>query len=211
MYFKKTPDILKPIANDLVWDIKTDEDVIFLTFDDGPVPRVTPKVLDILDEYGAKATFFCVGENIEKYPHIFQDIIDRGHAVGNHTYSHENGWKTSQYNYLKSYLKCRELSGSDIFRPPFGRISRQQVKAIKRQSTIVMWDVLSGDFDPDCSKEQCLDNVMSHSESGSIVVFHDSIKAKDRLLYALPKMLELKKEFKFVKLQFDSPEEEENK
>jgi peptidoglycan-N-acetylglucosamine deacetylase len=190
MYLTKTPDILKPIASDLLWDVKTEEKEIFLTFDDGPIPEVTPLVLDILDRFNAKATFFCVGENIVRHPEVLVEVLRRGHLVGNHTYSHEKGWDTSHYAYLKTYLKCQALTKTQFFRPPHGQIKRQQVQTLKKHTTIVMWDVLSGDFDPNCDTTKCVHNVMKSARKGSIVVFHDSLKARDTMLTALPEILQ---------------------
>ncbi|MFT5185053.1 MAG: peptidoglycan/xylan/chitin deacetylase (PgdA/CDA1 family) [Flavobacteriales bacterium] len=190
MYLTKTPDILKPIAGDLLWDIKTEKREIFLTFDDGPIPEVTPAVLDILDKFNAKATFFCVGENIVRHPEILEEVKRRGHLVANHTYSHEKGWDTSQYLYLKSFLKCQALTQTPFFRPPHGRIKRQQVQSLKDRTTIVMWDILSGDFDTNCTPEKCIHNVMKSARPGSIVVFHDSLKARKTMLIALPEILQ---------------------
>ncbi len=189
MYLAKTPSIVKPLAGDLVWDIPTSQREVFLTFDDGPVPEVTPQVLDILDEYGAKGTFFCVGENVERHPEIFLDLLDRGHSVGNHTWSHENGWRTSQMSYLKSVLRCEELVNSKLFRPPYGRIRRQQAEALRNRFHLIMWDVLAGDWDENRSVEQCVDTLIEYTRPGSVVVFHDSIKARDRVLQALPEYL----------------------
>ena len=189
MYLTKIPDIIKPFAGDLVWDIKTNEREVFLTFDDGPIPEVTPRVLDILDDYDARATFFCVGENIVRHPEIFAEVKRRGHVVGNHTFSHEKGWETSQMAYLRSFLKCQELTQSIWFRPPYGRIRRQQAQAIKCTSRIVMWDILSADFDPACTPDQCVHNVMRSAKPGSIIVFHDSLKSEKTMLAALPVVL----------------------
>jgi peptidoglycan-N-acetylglucosamine deacetylase len=190
VYLTKTPDFLKPIAADLVWDIATDKNEVFLTFDDGPHPEITPQVLEILAPFNAKATFFCVGKNAEKYPEVIEKILAAGHAIGNHTYNHESGWESGQYSYLKSYLQCRSVIDSTLFRPPYGRIKRDQVKALKPRCKIIMWDVLSGDFDPKRTPERCAATVLKHTKPGSIVVFHDSEKAKTNVLGALPVVLE---------------------
>lgn len=190
MYLSKTPAILKPLASDLVWDIRTSKKEVFLTFDDGPIPEVTPLVLDILDSYNAKGTFFCVGENVERNPQVFQEVIDRGHAVGNHTYKHENGWRTTQLSYLKSAVKCSQLVDSVLFRPPYGRIRKQQANTLKKRFNLIMWDVLSGDFDVNRTADECYSGLVRYTKPGSVVVFHDSLKAKDRVLEALPKYLE---------------------
>lgn len=189
MYLTKTPDFLKPIASDLLWDVKTKEKELFITFDDGPHPEVTPLVLDILKEYDARATFFCVGGNVERYPKVFEKVKGAGHSVGNHTYDHESGWDTSQFAYIKSYLRCQQFTGTQLFRPPYGRIKREQVRALKAHTKIVMWDVLSGDFDTKRSPEQCSATVIKHGTPGSIIVFHDSEKAKENVLGSLPQVL----------------------
>lgn len=190
MHLSKTPEIIKPIAADLVWDIPTKRREVFLTFDDGPVPEVTPLVLDILDQYDAKATFFCVGANVEKHPEVFMDVINRGHAVGNHTWAHESGWKTSQMSYFKSVLNCHSLVQSKLFRPPYGRIKKQQADVLKKRFNLIMWDVLSGDWDASRSIEKCYESVEKYTKPGSIIVFHDSLKAFDRVIHVLPMYLE---------------------
>ena len=162
---------------------------VFVTFDDGPIPEVTPYVLDILAEFNAKATFFCVGANAEKHPDLLERILNEGHAIGNHTWAHENGWKTPQFSYLRSIMQADELLNSSLFRPPYGRITKQQVDALKKRFTLIMWDVLSGDFDPTISPVQCLKNVTENTRPGSIIVFHDSIKAKNNVLAVLPDYL----------------------
>lgn len=189
MYLTKTPGILKPIASDLVWDIPTDEKVLYLTFDDGPHPGITPDVLRILDQFGAKATFFCVGANIERFPEVFDQVSQEGHAVGNHTFNHESGWDTANFSYLRSYIDCQKLTENALFRPPYGRIKREQVRALKHHTNLIMWDVLSGDFDPKRSAEKCAETVIKHARGGSIVVFHDSMKARENVLGSLPVVL----------------------
>lgn len=191
MYLVKTPSILKPLANDLNWEVKTDQKEVFLTFDDGPIPEVTEWVLDTLDAFGAKATFFCIGKNVAENPEIYRRILKKGHSVGNHTFSHAEGWKSSQISYLREFLRCEALVDSSLFRPPYGRIKREQARAISHRSDIVMWDVLSADFDPKNSGEDCLNNCLRHCKKGSIVVFHDSKKAAERMMYALPRFLEV--------------------
>ena len=190
VYLTKTPEFLKPIASDLLWDVQTDEKVLYITFDDGPHPEVTPLVLEILKKFNAKATFFCVGGNVERNPSVFSMVKRGGHAIGNHTYDHESGWETSQYAYIKTYLRCQQLTGTQIFRPPYGKIKREQVKALKDHTQIIMWDVLSGDFDQKRDPEKCASSVIKHASPGSIIVFHDSEKARENVLGSLPKVLE---------------------
>jgi peptidoglycan/xylan/chitin deacetylase (PgdA/CDA1 family) len=167
-----------------------DERVLYLTFDDGPIPQVTPWVLDTLARYDAKATFFCVGRNAAEHQDILARIRAEGHSLGNHTWDHANGWSTPTVGYLRSVLLCQAFTGSDLFRPPYGRLDRAKMRALSGRFRIIMWDVLSGDFDPQHDGEACLANVTRHAGPGSIVVFHDSIKAKARLLHALPGTLE---------------------
>lgn len=176
-------------ASPLTWKIKTPEKEIFLTFDDGPHPTITPLVLALLKKYNAKATFFCIGRNVERYPGIYRQIIEEGHAVGNHTYDHLNGWKTGNSIYLKNIILAGELIKSRLFRPPYGRIAKSQVKELAPVFKVIMWDVLSADFDVNVTPQRCLDNVLFNTRNGSIVVFHDSEKALPRLEFALPKAL----------------------
>jgi len=191
MYFIKTPQTLKNIFPAIVWDMPMYGKTIYLTLDDGPTPNVTDWTLDLLKQYGIKATFFCIGENVVNHPELFSRIRAEGHAVGNHSFTHKNGWKTDNFSYYKDILKCSEVVDSDLYRPPYGRITKRQIKTLNQKKfTIVMWDVLSGDFDVRLSEEQCLQNVLSHTKPGSIVVFHDSLKAEKRLKYSLPKFIE---------------------
>jgi len=189
----KTPWLLKKLYPALTWHKKRDSPCIYLTFDDGPIPIVTPFVLNILKQYNAKATFFCIGDNISKHPDVYQAVVDAGHRVGNHTYNHLKGWKTDDETYVANYLKCDEQLHSNLFRPPYGRIKKSQaakLQALNPNLEIIMWDVLSGDFDLNLTPENCLKNVKKHTENGSIVVFHDSLKAFPRLEYTLPLALE---------------------
>lgn len=190
MYLIKTPKIIQELFPNFSWSVPTDEKVIYLTFDDGPIPSVTPWVLETLAAWNAKATFFCVGGNVERYPEVFQQVVDAGHAIGNHTMNHLNGWNTDNIPYFHNVRHCATLTKSVLFRPPYGKIRPRQAQFLQRHYRIVMWDVLSGDFDPTISAEQCYDNVVRHVEPGSIVVFHDSLKAEEKLRYALPLVLE---------------------
>lgn len=189
MYLVKTPSIFQNYFPNFTWKIPTEEKVIYLTFDDGPTPEVTPWVLSQLAQYKAKATFFSIGKNIEQSPEIFQQVLDAGHSVGNHTYSHVNGWSVESIPYFHNVRHCARLVKSSLFRPPYGRLMPKQAQFLQRHYRIVMWDVMSGDFDPKISNEKCLTNVTKHAKPGSIVVFHDNEKAKDKLTYTLPKVL----------------------
>lgn len=202
MYLTYSPFWLKWFYPTLTWHKSRKEKFVYFTFDDGPIPVVTPFVLNTLKKFNCKATFFCIGDNVDKHPLILADIISEGHTIGNHTYNHLNGWNSSNENYIENVLKGSKLTSTRIFRPPYGRIKKSQIKEIKKQSPsteVIMWDVLSGDFDKRISKEQCVRNVLKHCKNGSIIVFHDSLKAFERLEYALPKVLEnlSKKGFEF--------------
>lgn len=190
MYLAKTPRLLQNLLHRYTWHIPTSEKVIFLTFDDGPIPEETPWVLATLKSFGAKATFFCVGDNVRKHPDIFQQILAEGHAVGNHTFNHLKGWGTETSDYLKNVEQCAEMVPSPLFRPPYGKLKPSQTRLLASRFRIVMWDVLSGDFDPAISPEQCLKNVLENIQPGSIVLFHDSLKAEERMRFALPRVLE---------------------
>ncbi len=189
MYLARVPAPVKPFFRELVWEMPGEGRQVYLTFDDGPVPDDTPWVLDTLGAHGVKATFFCVGRNAEAHPDILDRIRAGGHSVGNHTWDHLDGWRTPTTTYLRDVLRCQALSGTDLFRPPYGRISRRQARALLPRFRVVMWDVLSGDFDKTIDGERCLHNVRRHVRPGSIVVFHDSLKARDRLRHALPGVL----------------------
>ena len=197
-YFIKTPKLFPVLYRDQVWSFSSKEKNIYLTFDDGPTPEITNWVLDLLDQYNAKATFFCIGKNIELYTDIFMRISGNGHAIGNHTYDHLNGWKTSNEDYENSVLKAANIidqlnvsNKSKLFRPPYGKINRAQTKSlVKNNYRIIMWSVLSADFDNAIDEATCLNNVTKNAHNGSIIVFHDSVKAFDKLQIVLPKVLD---------------------
>src|SRR5580704_6305199 len=194
-YWVKMPFWLKMLfPKGLVWDIPdTDEPTIYITFDDGPHPTATPYALEQLERYNAKATFFCVGNNVTKYPVVYDEILKSSHTTANHTYNHMNGWKTDNNTYLQNIKKAEEHINSKLFRPPYGIIRSSQVRMLKQNDPnwkIIMWNILSGDFDREITPQQCLDNVLKYIKPGSIVLFHDSEKAWNRMSYALPKVLE---------------------
>jgi peptidoglycan/xylan/chitin deacetylase (PgdA/CDA1 family) len=194
-YFIKTPWWLKKIYPNRLWNVETKEKVIYLTFDDGPHPVATPFVLDELKKFDAKATFFCIGKNVVDQPAIYKRILEEGHSVGNHTQNHLNGWKTVTLDYLADVKEAASHIKSDLFRPPYGKIKRIQANGISKamnttSAKIVMWDILSGDFDNSLSKEKCLKNVINKTKPGSIIVFHDSQKAFPKLQFTLPPFLE---------------------
>lgn len=195
MYLTTSPWFLRIFYPQFVWKISTKGKNIYLTFDDGPHETATPFVLNELKKYNAKATFFCIGKNVAEYPDIFQQIINEGHSVGNHTFNHLNGWKTDDEVYVENILKADELIHSSLFRPPYGRMKKSQWSKLRipnseLRTKVIMWSILSGDFDIHLSPEKCLSNVLRSAESGSIIVFHDSTKAFERMSFALPHVLE---------------------
>jgi peptidoglycan/xylan/chitin deacetylase (PgdA/CDA1 family) len=198
----KTNKIVKELFSNYVWSISTTEPKVYLTFDDGPTPEITEWVLEQLKQYNAKATFFCIGNNIEKHPEIFKKIIADGHSIGNHTFNHVKGWKTSNQTYFEEVDNCEKTiqnfsinsTQTKLFRPPYGKIKLYQSKVLRKKGyKIIMWDVLSVDFDRNISPEKCLSNVTENIANGSILVFHDSTKAFPNLEYALPKTLDFLK------------------
>lgn len=189
MYAVRTPTLIQCLFPRFLWRISRPEKALYLTFDDGPIPQVTPWVLEQLRTYGAKATFFCVGDNVRKHPTLFRQLQEEGHAVGNHTMHHRDGWKCPTDVYLRDVEDCQHLVGARLFRPPYGHLCPAQKNALQKSFRIVLWDVLSGDFDDRLSPDACLDNVLQHARPGSVVVFHDSLKARIRLETALPGVL----------------------
>ena len=192
MFLHYSPFWLKAIYPRYIWHIPVKEDKIFLTFDDGPIPKITEFVLDQLRDFNAKATFFCIGDNVRKHPDVYQQLLNEGHSVGNHTYNHMNGWKTEDSVYNENISLCDQQLGisTQLFRPPYGRIKRAQAKLLPTERKIIMWDVLSGDFSAQLSPEVCLSKSIKHTKPGSIILFHDSLKAANNMMYALPRFLE---------------------
>jgi len=209
LFLPKYPSLLRVLYPERISKLENKK-AIYLTFDDGPIPEVTPWVLDLLKENDAKATFFCIGNNVKKYPEIFQRIAKDGHGIGNHTYNHLNGWNTDSATYFKNTLQAEkamaeaskmEIISSEnsepptpnykLFRPPYGKIKNSQAKKLSKKGyKIVLWDVISGDYDEDFSAEKCYQNIIKYAEPGSTIVFHDSLKAFRNLKKVLPKVLE---------------------
>jgi len=199
-YLVKTPEFVQRMFPRRYWAFSKKQHSVYLTFDDGPIPEVTPWVLSVLKKQQAKATFFCIGNNIDKHPEIFKSILEDGHSIGNHTYNHLNGRKTNSLNYLNNVQKAEETilkfenvktpKYMKLFRPPYGKLTSTQAKILQKNGyKIIMWDVLSADFDQTISEEKCLQNVLNNIQAGAIVVFHDSLKAEKKLRYVLPKIL----------------------
>jgi len=186
-----TSNIFQHISQkDIIWKINTSNKEIFLTFDDGPVERVTDFVLEELSKYNAKATFFCVGDNVRKHTNIYQKIIEQNHSVGNHTFHHLNGWNYSLHSYIANVKMSDVLLKTKLFRPPYGKITPLQRKELQKDYYVILWSVIPGDFDKKISKEKCLERAIDNSDNpGSIIVFHDSYKAEEKIRFVLPNFL----------------------
>ena len=200
----RTPFFLPLLYPTLTWRITTSEKELYLTFDDGPFPGPTDFVLDQLERFSAKATFFCIGDNVRKHPLLYRRVVDAGHSTGNHTFNHLNGWKTQRDNYKRNIEQCDEVMiqnnasyKAKLFRPPYGKITRSQIRQLK-DYRIVMWDVLSVDYNKNLSPERCARNTIAAVRPGSIILFHDSIKAQGNMAYALPRVLEYFTERGFI-------------
>ena len=196
MFFYKTPRLIQWLYPSLTWKKKVKSKTIYLTFDDGPIPGLTEYILDELRRFDIKATFFCVGDNLQKHPQIAQRALSEGHRLANHSYNHLNGWQTNTLDYVSNVVRCQkeliDLNNKtpQLFRPPYGKIKRSQIKHLKEKYEIIMWDVLSGDFLPTISPEKCLNKSISCTKPGSIIIFHDNIKAEKNVRYALPRYIE---------------------
>ena len=195
MHFYKTPQFIQYLMPGLVWKESTTNKEVFLTFDDGPVRGVTDWVLDTLNEFGAKATFFVVGENVQNNLELFKRVILEGHSIGNHTFNHQKAWVSPRNDFLKNIKDCEGilhgLSNEPLFRPPHGQLTYNLIRTLKKEYNIIMWDVLTGDYDSGINWEESLNKSFKHTSSGSIVVFHDSLKAEKKLKWVLPRYLEL--------------------
>jgi len=211
-YFHKIPGLLHKLCPNCIWTMPDKPKAIYLTFDDGPTPEVTDWVLKTLKQYEAKATFFCVGQQIEKNPDLLKKIHVAGHQIGNHTFSHLNGWKTNNKKYFNEVIKTEVLINDEItrdktntllYRPPYGKMKKSQARILQEMGyTIVMLDVISGDFDQNLNPEKSLEKVLKYTQSGSVIVFHDSKKAFKTLQYVLPKVLDIWREKGYQMLSF---------
>ncbi len=199
----RPPLLLRFLYPGVKWHFPRKDKVLYLTFDDGPVPEVTPHVLELLDQYNAKATFFCIGDNVRKHPDVYASLLAKGHTIGNHTYHHYNSWKVSTKTFLDDTAAAKQYINSTLFRPPYGKLTPGTLFGLRNAYKIIMWDVISCDFDSTVPKETVYNNVIQFAKEGSIVVFHDSLKASENMLYALPKVLEhfSKLEFRFEKIE----------
>ena len=181
--------LLQQLFPSLTFRVPAKEKTLYLTFDDGPVPEVTPWVLKTLDEFNASASFFCIGDNIKKHPGLMALLKNSKHSIGNHSMHHLNGWQTQNKKYYSDISECKQFVNSELFRPPYGKIKLSQVWHLKKEFRIIMWDVLSKDYDVSLTGEECFENVKKNTRNGSIIVFHDSLKAEKRLRFALPATL----------------------
>jgi peptidoglycan/xylan/chitin deacetylase (PgdA/CDA1 family) len=198
MFRHRIPHLFPILFPNFLWRSDPHNNAIYLTFDDGPHPRITEDVCDLLKGYNAKATFFCVGDNVQKYPETLKMILELGHSVGNHTYHHLNGWKTHTETYINDIQKCASLLSSTLFRPPYGRITPKQYQLLKLKYKVVMWDILTRDYDPNLNVKHALKTCTNNMKPGSILVFHDSEKAQKNLLTMLPHILEYGKQNGFT-------------
>jgi peptidoglycan/xylan/chitin deacetylase (PgdA/CDA1 family) len=189
----------------LLWQVKTGDKTVYLTFDDGPIPELTDEILRILAKYNAKATFFCVGENVKRYPEIYDKILENGHSTGNHTHRHLKGWSVNCADYMSDIQEAGKHIDSGLFRPPYGLMTYKQAKTLIKDFKVVMWSVLTRDFDPAVGNEECLQIALEGLKPGAIIVFHDNLKARDKVRYTLPKLLEhMEKEgYRSEKLELD--------
>ncbi len=191
-YTVSIPWWFRKLNSSRAWNIITNEKQLYLSFDDGPHETATPFVLDNLKQYNARATFFCIGKNVKAYPKIYERILDEGHATGNHTFNHLDGWKTKNDLYINDIADAAKYIDSKLFRPPYGKVSPSVSKVLRNKLDykIIMWHILSGDFDKKLSPQKCAENVLLNAKPGSIIVFHDSKKAWEKMSYALPQVLE---------------------
>ena len=186
----RAPGIMKRLFPDFVWRYNSDEKKVYLTFDDGPIPESTLWTLEMLHEKKVKATFFCVGDNVRKFPDLYRRIVEEGHAVGNHTYNHLKGWYQNTQKYVENVILASEFIDSKLFRPPYGLIKNSQAKYLKTDYKIIMWDILSGDYRQDISPERCYQDVLNKIRPGSIILFHNHLKSEKNMRYTVPRLID---------------------
>lgn len=191
MFIEQPPQFIRCLYPSAIWRMDKDKKAVYLTFDDGPIPRVTPWVLDVLDKYRIKATFFMVGDNIRKHPDEFRMVVEKGHRIGNHTFNHIRGLSYDIKSYLDNTDKaCRMMMNTNLFRPPHGYMSPKQYAELKKRYKIIMWDLVTRDYNRKFTGEQILKKVKRYVRNGSIITFHDSLKSEENIRYALPKAIE---------------------
>ena len=201
MYLFSTPRIIRKVhKRDLTWELPNDNNNIYITFDDGPNPETTPFILGELNKYSAKATFFCLGKNVEAYPTVYDSILQNGHSVGNHTFSHYNGWKTNTLKYLEDVENCNRLVKSPLFRPPYGKLKHAQIRGLKHRYSVIMWSSLSGDFDIELDKDKCLASLLNNPQSWRYSCFSRQPESKEKVQYVLPLYLEYLHKNNFIAL-----------
>lgn len=198
MYWRKVPWIIQRLVPHVIWRIPNSENKIYLTFDDGPCPNVTNKILEILHEKEVKASFFCLGKNVENHPNIFEALKENGHFVGNHGWSHLDGWVITRDTFLQNISKAKKFYDNDFFRPPYGKINWRLLFSSPKDCQFVLWDILSGDFDPNIDRNSCLNFVLKNVKPGSIIVFHDNDKSSEKMLSILPELIDELKMKSFV-------------
>ena len=190
MFIEQPPWFYRALFPGVTWRMPAEPKCVYLTFDDGPIPEVTPWVLDTLDRFGVKATFFMVGDNVRKHPDIYQMVVDRGHRIGNHTFNHIQGWRYWTKNYLANVAKAAEYIPSDLFRPPHGHMRIPQTLLLQRKYRVIMWDVVTRDYSPHMTPEGVLQVVKRYTRTGSVIVFHDSLKSERNMRVAMPQAVE---------------------
>ncbi|MDL2221451.1 polysaccharide deacetylase family protein [Parabacteroides sp. OttesenSCG-928-N08] len=190
MFIEQPPWFYRILFPGTIWRLPAKKKCVYLTFDDGPIPEITPWVLDILDQYGVKATFFCVGDNVRKYPEVYQMVLERGHHTGNHTFNHIQGIRFWTKNYVANVQQAAQLVKSHLFRPPHGHMRAPQIRFLRKQYRIIMWDVVTRDYSPHMTPNGVLNVVKRYTRNGSIIVFHDSLKAEHNMREAMPKAIE---------------------
>ncbi len=201
MYFVRTPYLISKLFSRIVWNFPAAVNTIYMTFDDGPHPEITPWILALLRNYQAKATFFCLGKSAEEYPGLITQILNEGHSIGNHSHTHLNGWRTANEDYLQDIENANRIVKSSLFRPPYGRITLAQLKQLSSTYKVINWSLMPGDFDESITSAQCLQNLQK-AQGGDIIVLHENDKSRKHLEYSLPLFFERNNRFIFDKINF---------